>query len=306
MKKTSEDDVPHNGRSGRGTWQAEVPPASRAGNDVQVADREPGSALSAARAALAPKQFTWAAVRNLLALSVTIILLAAGLALAGALMWPKTYAARAEILFPVTQEQPTGFLRQDRSLTTQLVLLNERAVLGPVATEQGRTVEELQDRVDAAVLENSEIIQLEATSDSSQQARQTVQQVVDSYQALIETGPPVLRERLETGLAEVNTALAEAQTALAAQQELVTEGTATAQTLVPLQTAVQDQQSRRQQLQAQLDEVIFAPVAQVLTPPYSVGVVSPRPVFAAVAGGLVGLVLAAVVVAVLTRSWSRT
>ncbi|MGH3909282.1 MAG: hypothetical protein ACRDRM_00460, partial [Pseudonocardiaceae bacterium] len=71
-------------------------------------------------------------------------------------------------------------------------------------------------------------------------------------------------------------------------------------------SAVQAQQSRAQQLQSQLDAVNLAPVARLLTPPYAAGTVSPRPVFAAVAGGLVGLVLAAVVVAVLSRSWSRS
>lgn len=288
MKRISEDGVPFNGLT-----------------DAQVADRA-AEAAATARAPAPPRSFTMRAVLNLLALAVTIILLAAGVALAGALMWPKTYAARAEVLYPITQEQPTGNLREDRSLTTQLVLLRGRAVLGPVAAQQGRSVEDLQQHVNVAVLDSSEIIQVEVTDRAPQRALQTAQAVVDGYLDLNGSGSPALRQRLEADLVSTNTALSDAQARLAAQQGLVAAGTATPETTAPLQSAVQAQQSRAQQLQSQLDAVNLAPVARLLTPPYAAGTVSPRPVFAAVAGGLVGLVLAAMVVAVLSRNWSRS
>ena len=103
-----------------------------------------------------------------------------------------------------------------------------------------------------------------------------------------------------------NTALADAQARLTAQQGTAATGNAAANNLASLQSAVQTQQSRQQQLQAQLDALNQAPVAQLLTPPYEAGAVSPRPVFAAVAGALVGLVLAACVIAVLARTWARS
>src|ERR1700742_993456 len=106
MTQIREDEVPFNGRA-----------------DAQVADRAMDPLVPSPRPPAHRRKFTPGAALSMLALAATIILLAVGLALAGALMWPKTYAARAEVLFPITQEQPTGFLREDRSLTTQLVLL---------------------------------------------------------------------------------------------------------------------------------------------------------------------------------------
>ncbi|HEX2297162.1 MAG TPA: hypothetical protein VHH34_01360 [Pseudonocardiaceae bacterium] len=282
MTQIGEDEVPFNGRA-----------------DAQVADRAVDPATPAGRPAAHRRKFTPSAALNMLALAATIMLLAAGLALAGALMWPKTHAARAEVLFPITQEQPTGFLREDRSLTTQLLLLQDRAVLSPIAAQQGRSVEELQDHLDVTVLNSSEIIQVQVTDRAPQRALQTAQAVVNGYLALNQSGQPMLRQRLEAEMLATNTALADAQARLTAAG-----ATATAATVAPLQSAVQAQQSRQQQLQAQLDALNLAPVAQLLTPPYEAGTVSPRPVFAAVAGGLVGLVLAAVVIAVMARSWS--
>jgi uncharacterized protein involved in exopolysaccharide biosynthesis len=66
-----------------------------------------------------------------------ITLLGAAGGLVGSQVIPATYAARAEVLYPITEEQPTGFLREDRNLTTQLVLMRSRAVLGPAAASAG-------------------------------------------------------------------------------------------------------------------------------------------------------------------------
>jgi capsular polysaccharide biosynthesis protein len=284
MTQIGEDGVPFNGRA-----------------DAQVTERTAAPAVAPAHHTAHRRTFTAGVALNLLALAATIILLSAGLALAGALMWPKTYAARAEVLYPITQEQPTGFLREDRSLTTQLVLLRGRAVLTPIAAQQGRSVEDLQQHLDVTVQDSSEIIQVQVTDRAPQRALQTAQAVVNGYLALNQAGQPMLRQRLEAEMVTTNTALADAQARLAAAG-----ATATAATVAPLQSAVQAQQSRQQQLQAQLDVLNLAPVAQLLTPPYAAGTVSPRPAFAAVAGALVGLVLAAVVIAVMARAWARS
>lgn len=307
MRKTSADGVAYNGRTGHATREAGGPPTAPAGEDAHGADR---AAVSAAPASASPRSTSSTrtprslatAALNLIALAATVIVLAAGLTLAGALIWPKTYAARAEILFPITQEQPTGFLREDRSLTTQLVLMRGRAVLGPIAEEQQRSVEDLQEHINVAVLQSSEIIQLEVTDRSPERALQTVQAVVDNYLGLSQAGQPTLRQRLATELVAVNTAVADAQARLSTQEGLVAAGTATTDTVVPLQSALQAQQSRQQQLQAQLDTVNLAPVAQLLTAPYAAGPVNPKPMFAAAVGALVGVVLAAVIVAVVARS----
>ncbi|HEY2763836.1 MAG TPA: hypothetical protein VGJ13_07460 [Pseudonocardiaceae bacterium] len=303
MTRIGADGAPYNGRTGQATRQAGSLPTVQVGEDVRVVDRAARSTVSAALAAMAPRSPRGTVILNLLALASTIVILGAGVALAGALMWPKTYAARAEVLFPINQEQPTGSaLREDRNLTTQLLLIDGRAVLSPIAMQQNRPVDELQGQVTASILQSSEIIDLQVTDRSQGQALQTAQAVLTNYLALSQAGQPTLRQRLETAIVGTNTALTAAQAKLSAQETLVTAGTAKSETVAPLQNAVQAQQSRQQQLQAQLDAVNLAPVAQLLTPPYAAGAVSPRPMFATLAGGLVGLVVAGVVVAVVARN----
>jgi LPS O-antigen subunit length determinant protein (WzzB/FepE family) len=233
---------------------------------------------------------------NLSALAATIVILTAGVALAGALIWPKTYTARAEVLYPITQEQPTGFLREDRSLTTQLVLIRSRPILDPIAAQQGRDVVDLQKDITATVLESSEIIQLEVKDRSAERAVQTAQAVLAGYLEFSRSGQPTQRGRIETGLAAVTTALADAQKAFDTQQAQVTVGKATADTLASLQRTVQAQQLRQQHL---------APVAQQLTAPYPTDVVYPQPLIVTATGALLGLLLAACVVVVVARGWMR-
>jgi capsular polysaccharide biosynthesis protein len=290
-------DGPGNGRAGRAVWQ----PVSPAGARQRPLGGSTEPAVPDGLLPGRPGMLSRAVLLSLLALAFVITVLAAGVALAGALVWPKTYAARAEVLFPITQEQPTGFLREDRSLTTQLVLMRGRPVLEPIARQQGRTVKDLQRHLTVTIVDSSEIIQLEVRDHSADRAIRTVQAVVHRYLELSQATQPVQRQRLETELLATNTALNDAQATLSAQQAAVAAGTAEPATLLPVQQTAQAQQLRQQQLQAQLDAIIFAPVAQLLTPPYPAGAVSPRPWLATGTGALLGVVLAAGAVAVVAR-----
>lgn len=299
MKSTREDGLPYGGSAGSLT-RPPAPPVTPQGEGGGPAPKvAAGSPPPAARPG---RPVNRAVVLSLLRLASVIVLLTAGVALAGALVWPKTYTARAEVLYPITQEQPTGFLREDRSLTTQLVLIKGRPVLAPIAGQQGRTVEELQRLVGATVVDSSEIIQVEVGDRSADRALQTTQAVLDGYLALSSSTQPARREGLEADLATANTALADAQARLTAQQN---QPGAAADTLASLRAAVQTQQARQQQLRDQLDAVDIAPVPRLLTPPYLAEEVTPRPLYVTVTGALVGLVLAAGVVAVAARSRKR-
>src|SRR4051812_44683045 len=65
---------------------------------------------------------------RLVLLALTIVLLGTAAGLAAALVLPKTYGARAEVLYAVGQEQQSGDpLKQGRDLSTQLVYLKSRA-----------------------------------------------------------------------------------------------------------------------------------------------------------------------------------
>ena len=117
----------------------------------------------------------WLTTR-LLILSLTIILLGTAAGLLGALVLPKTYGARAEILYSNGQGQQGGGdpMKQDRQLSTQLVYLQSRAVLGPIAQKQGRDFKDLTKDVSVAVLDNSDVIQVEAHGATKLAAMQTL------------------------------------------------------------------------------------------------------------------------------------
>src|SRR5918997_3443047 len=164
---------------------------------------------------------------RLVLVALILIMLGTGAGLAGALVLPKTYGARAEILYPIGQDQQGGDpLRQDRQLSTQLVFLKSRAVLGPIAQKQGMQFKELDENLSVEVLQTSEVIQVEAHGTTKEAARQTLQAVMDGYLALADQPSGVTRN-LETQLVETRANTARIQTQVEQLTAGVLAGTAT-------------------------------------------------------------------------------
>jgi hypothetical protein len=159
-------------------------------------------------------------------LALTIILLGTAAGLAGALVLPKTYGARAEILYAVGDAQQGGDpLKQDRQLSTQLVLLKSRAVLGPIAQKQARQFEDLDKDVNVSILENSNVMQVEAHASTEPAALQTLQAVVTGYLA-VAGKPSGVVGNLEAQLAESRLNTAQLQTRVQQLTSAVLAGTA--------------------------------------------------------------------------------
>ncbi|SDX35790.1 Chain length determinant protein [Saccharopolyspora shandongensis] len=256
-----------------------------------------------------PESRAWSALlankRRLLGVSLLIVLLGAGTAFIGALVWPPVYAARAQILFEIGEEKSTGFLREDRSLTTQLVLLRSRQVLGPVADQERLPVEELEKTVTMSLLDSSEVLQVEARAGTPDAAVRRTREIVDRYR-------DVARTNSESGvdgyvlenLADVRAQLAEANAQVS--RERAVPGSPS---LAAAEALVHGLKQREQQLQSQLDQLSMTQLARsepkVVVPAYSVtDPVSPRPMFATAAGAVAGLLVAAVTAVLLVRRWS--
>ena len=246
---------------------------------------------------------------RLVLLALTIILLGTAAGLAGALVLPKTYGARAEILYSIGREQGGDPLKQDRQMSTQLVYLKSRAVLGPVAQKQGRQFKDLDKDVSVQVVDNSNVIQVEAHGATKLAALQTLQSVMDGYLTLI--GQPTgVSRNLDTQLADAKANTAAAETRIQQLTPAVTAGTATQAALNEARAQLVASQDREKAVQARIDELNLTgqtgPDAQLLTPPYSLpDAVFPQPLIAAGTGALVGLIVAGVVVAVNVRRRSR-
>lgn len=243
---------------------------------------------------------------RLVMLTMTIILLGAAAGLAGALVLPKTYGARAEILYSANQPQQGGDpLQQGRQLSTQLVLLKSRAVLGPVAQKQGRRYEDLDKDVSVSVLENSNVIQVEARSSTEPVALQTLQAITSGYLALSGQTGGVVRN-LNAQLAEARQNTAQLQARIPQLVSAVLAGTANQTSLDDARAQLTASLDREKALQARIDEITLTgqagPDAQVLTPPYSLpDPVSPQPLVATGIGALVGAIVAGAMLTVGAR-----
>ena len=247
---------------------------------------------------------------RLVLVALILILLGTGAGLVGALVLPKTYGARAEILYPIGQDQQGGDpLRQERQLSTQLVFLKSRAVLGPIAQKQGMQFKELDENLSVEVLQDSEVIQVEAHGTSKESARQTLQAVTDGYLALADQPSGVTRN-LETQLVATRANTARIQTQVDQLTAGVLAGTATQTALNDARTQLAASLEREKAIQVRIDEINLTgrsgPNAQLLTPPYVLpDPVSPQPLIAAGTGALVGLLVAGGVVAVGARRRTR-
>ncbi len=239
-------------------------------------------------------------------LALTIILLGTAAGLLGTLVLPKTYGARAEILYSISQDQRSGDpLRQDRQLSNQLVFLKSRNVLEPVAQKQGRQFKDLDKDISVTVLDNSEVIQVEADGSTKLAAMQTLQAVMDGYLALIRQ-PSGTTLNLATQLADAHTNTTQIQTRVQQLTTAVLAGTATQISLNDARTLLNASLDREKAIQAKIDDRKLngeaGPDAQLLTAPYSLpDAVFPQPLIAAGTGALVGVLVAGAMAAVSVR-----
>jgi uncharacterized protein involved in exopolysaccharide biosynthesis len=266
--------------------------------DTMAADAAPAVAplamagvptVSRPRRRLAPRQWF-----RLALLGVLLVLLGAAAGFGTAALTTPVYAARADVLYLLTREQPTGFLREDRSLSTQLVLFKSRQVLQPVADDWRRPIDDVTRAITAAVLQESEDIQVEFVDTDPDRAQKMLQAIVLRYLEVSnndERGD--LRNYLDGQLREV----------LALESQVRSEGQIRAAEMGPLV-------DREQWLRRQLDELrlsdLAGPRARVLVAPYvDSEPIRPQPLVAAGSGALAGTVVALLAVAVVARRLTR-
>jgi len=219
--------------------------------------------------------------------ALVIIVLGAAAGLAVTLLLPTQYAARTLIEYNVSVENASDFLRTDRNLTSQTVLLTSRAVLGPVADANDVSADDLAKRVSATLLNansvNSEIIQVDVVNTDRATGVKLAGAIATQYLTVAKANSPA--NYIQTQLDDARRQLA----------------SATAANLPTLQ-------SRVATLQGQLDtENITGNRASIVVPAYSVAAPAyPNPVLAAATGALCGIVVAGLVVIGLSRRWTRS
>jgi hypothetical protein len=225
-------------------------------------------------------------------LIVMMVVVGASVGRLGILLLPTQYASRAELQYSVPQPEASDLLRADRRLTTQLVLLRSRVVLGPVASDNGMTPEDLAEHVSAKVLDSSEIIEVEVRDRTRVRAQMLLTGIIARYLALAnEDWQDPVRSYLESQLSELQKQLkapgvsAEDATGLAQWEQAV--------------RGLLDPARLSQSIRA---ESPWGPPARALVSPYPVAAqVGPTPLFAAAIGATTALVAAAFIVLLVAR-----
>jgi uncharacterized protein involved in exopolysaccharide biosynthesis len=220
---------------------------------------------------------------------------------------PTVYAARSEVLYEISQERPTGFLREDRSLTTQLALMRSRSVLNSVATSTGMQVEDIEAALTVELVGgSSEIIRVEAQDESSVKALAIVTAVIDRYLTVTrEQGTNDALTYLQDARDRVTAEIAGKRSEIN-QFALPSTGTATDPRLAAAQAELTSLLSRSDSLSTDIDKLTVGQRTQqrieVLVPAYALAdPVGPRPLLATAGAGLTAALIAAFVVAFLGR-----
>ena len=201
---------------------------------------------------------------------------------------PTRYGAITTIMYNVAGENTGDFLKSDRDLTTQTVLLTSRNVLQPVAQQNGIDPDDLTKNTTATVLQSSNVIQLEVKDETADGAVTLANAIAKQYLTASNASSP--KGFVQGQLADV--------------QKQLTNPPITGNT--PANTAAL--QARQAALQSQLDQMnLTSNQSTVLVPAYPLAKpVSPSGGGSALAGLICGLVIAIVTVITLSRRWTRS
>ncbi|GLZ48230.1 hypothetical protein Acsp06_44150 [Actinomycetospora sp. NBRC 106375] len=234
-------------------------------------------------------------VRRLGVIGLVIVVLGALVGFGASFLWPAQYVGRATVLYVISQDQPTGFLREDRNLTTQQLLMSSNAVTAPVAGQFGLSAEDLQRKMTVTLADGSELLTVDVRDPSQDLAVRIAAAVSTQYLQVSAASQPVadqarfLQDQLNVVAGQINA--------------LQTANTPASLAQLPAVSL------RQSQLAQQLDQVnlvqIAQPTARLVVPAFPVGQVSPRPWFGAATGAVAGLIVAIVTVAVLARRRHR-
>jgi len=253
-------------------------------------------------------------VMRYVAYALAIVVACAALGYAISAAGTKSYGARTEIYFPLNQQLASGsFLREDRSLSTQLVAMTSHAVLDPVAQRFHLSYNSLAKKVLVSVVQASEVIRIEVDDPSPAQAQALDTAIAASY-LKTQPDPNITTENYLNGrVSALNTQLGTLTTQFNSLEQRRQNSTTAANpnpaespTELAVASEISSINNQVSSLQSRLDTVtvneLQQPHVQQLTKPYLLsGPVAPKPMRVALAGALAGIMLAAIAVAFLFR-----
>jgi hypothetical protein len=210
------------------------------------------------------------------------------------------YGARSEVYFQLDNSLPSGFLRQDRALSTQLVAITSRQVLLPVSQKYNLSVATLTAKVHASVVADSEVLRIEVDDPSRARAKELVDGVTTEYLKYARVDPNADAQTV------VNASIADLDRRRADLENQLTQTVSGSANATRINNELQDNATQRTAFSSQLTQLrlqqVTKPKIQQLTQPYLLdGPVAPKPLRAAIAGALASLAVVALAATFLIR-----
>ena len=249
-----------------------------------------------------------------LAYALAIVLACAALAYGASAAGSKSYGARTEIYFPLNAALSSGsFLREDRALSTQMVAMESHAILDPVAAQFHLSYSALAKKEVVTVLQNSEVIRIEVDDRSASQAKTIVGEIAKAYLKQVPNQDATTATFLNRQITSLNSQLGtltvqfnDLEAKRQAQASVTNPNPPESPAELAVQSEITNLNGQVATLQGRLDAVtvdnLQQPHVEQQTPPYVLsGPVAPKPMRAAAAGALAGIMLAAVALTLLFR-----
>jgi capsular polysaccharide biosynthesis protein len=225
------------------------------------------------------------------------------------------YGARSEVVYQVVNSQTPQLA--DQELRTQLLLMTGRATLSAVAADYGMSLADLEDAVQVEQPNDSQMLRLTVTGKDRDRIKKIATSIVDAYAVAVRAGDTTLgqrqvlqetltqlqgeREKASRKLIDLSKQRSSAEAAGNPADVIRAEQSQSQADMNALTARTTDVQRRLVALQ--VAAVADAPRVRVTTPAYIMDEpVSPRPLRDAAGGVLVGLLLAAGLLLVVSRT----
>jgi uncharacterized protein involved in exopolysaccharide biosynthesis len=255
--------------------------------------------------------------RRWIAVVVALLLVAptAGAAVVSS-MQPDVYAVVADLLYrPVETSSPESI---ERELATQKAVLMSRRVVDPAALAAGMEVKELSKAMEIEVVEESNLLRVRVEDTSRRTALTAATAVLDTYRATIaeqsasataEEERALLQRQVNTltaQLNDINTRLGQIAVVLIPPVPMQTESVVLQQEAQLIRDRVLELQNQLIESDVQVLREGAGRVRVLVQPTVLPEPAGPKPLQAAAAGALAGLVLAVGLVALLRLRRERS
>ncbi len=270
-----------------------VPASGRATGGDSIPDAVGGLRRAARRFGAYSEGRPWYRQRAALAvLAVVLVLAPAMIAYHISSNRPDVYVAHGEVLFSVED----AFVDESTSETLALIGRSDR-VLAPVAEATGMSLGDLQDSVTTSVVGTTTVVTVDVRREDRAEAKAVAQTITEQWVDVARRPTTPINGGMVAAITAQTTELGEVEAQLTADD--LSDEDRVALEAVRDRLVVQIDELENELAALRGDDLFLGHTATILVPAGAQRApVEPKPLQAAIAGGVIGLVLAGAVLAV--------